>query len=247
MLLLYIILATVFVSLVSIVAIFLFFGTRLKTKIDGLISLSAGVLLSVAFLDLLPEAAVEGLVIERLTLMVFITILVLFFVETFFHWHHCRHGGCVEEKHHHLAWFSLFGDGLHNFVDGVVIASAFLIDIKLGCVTTLAVVIHEVPQEVSDVGVLVYAGFNKAKALMFNFIFALSAVAGGLLTYFFAGSLQILPYLLAISAGNFIYLSLTDLVSLMHQEKESKKIRRQMLWFFVGVIGIVILINLFNV
>ncbi|HOY56446.1 MAG TPA: ZIP family metal transporter [bacterium] len=247
MLLLYIILATIFVSLISVVAIFLFFGTQLKNKLDNLISLSAGVLLSVAFLDLLPEAAAGGLVIEQLALMIFGTILVLFFVETFFHWHHCRHGGCVEEKHHHLAWFSLFGDGLHNFVDGVVIASAFLIDIKLGCVTTLAVVIHEVPQEVSDVGVLVYAGFNKAKALMFNFVFALSAVAGGLLTYFFASSLQILPYLLAVAAGNFIYLSLTDLVPLIHQEKESKKIRHQMLWFFVGVIGITILIRFSNI
>ncbi len=103
------------------------------------------------------------------------------------------------------------------------------------------------PREVSDARVLIYAGFNRTKVLVFNFIFALSAVASGLLLIFFVGSLRILPYLLAVSAGNFMYLSLTDPVSPIHQEKESKKIRQQTLWFFVGVIGIALLISFFNI
>jgi zinc and cadmium transporter len=231
-----IIAATVIVSLISVLAIFLFFKTKMHQQITGLISLSAGVLLAVAWLDVVPETLNEGLSPENLGLTILATILVLFLVETIFRWHHCQHDNCAEEKHHHLAWFNLFGDGLHNFVDGVVLASAFMVDIRLGFLTTVAVMIHEIPQELSDAGVLSYAGLSIKKIYLYNFLFALTAILGAVLAYFLAGDWQITPYLLAIAAGNFIYLAMADLIPIIHHETDSQKIARQSVWFVGGIV-----------
>jgi zinc and cadmium transporter len=231
-----IITATVIVSLISVLAIFLFFKTQLHQKITGLVSLAAGVLLAVSWLDVVPEALNDGLSPANLGLTVLITILILFLIETIFHWHHCQHDNCQEEKHHHLAWFNLFGDGLHNFVDGVVLASAFMVDVRLGILTTVAVMIHEIPQEISDAGVLSYAGLSIKKIYLYNFLFALTAVLGAILAYFFAGQWQITPVLLAIAAGNFIYLAMADLIPIIHHETDSKKIARQTVWFVAGIV-----------
>lgn len=235
MILLYIILATLFISLVSLLAVFLFFKFGLNKKLGNLISLAAGVLLAVAWLDTLPEAYNSGLSFENLGLTVLATILVLFLTEAVFHWHSCQHGNCATEKHKHLAWFNLFGDGLHNFVDGTVIAAAFLADVKLGLITTLAVLIHEIPQELSDASILNFAGLVKKKIYGFNLLFALLAVIGGVAAYCFAVNFAAMPYLLAIAGANFIYLSLTDLMPLVHEGNKRKKIVGQVIWFLIGV------------
>lgn len=230
-----IIAATVVVSLISVLAIFLFFQTGMHLKIGGLISLAAGVLLAVGWLEVIPESLKNGLAVEDLGITILLTILILFLVETIFHWHHCQHENCVEEKHRHLAWINLFGDGLHNFVDGAVVASAFMADIRLGFLTMTAVMIHEIPQELSDAGVLSYAGLTKKKIYGYNFLFALTAMAGALLAYFFGSEWAIAPYILAVAAGNFIYLAMADLIPIIHHETDSKKIARQTIWFVVGI------------
>ncbi|MDD5289991.1 MAG: ZIP family metal transporter [Patescibacteria group bacterium] len=235
MTLFYIILATLFISLISLLAVFLFFKFGLHRRLGNLISLSAGVLLAVAWLDTLPEAYKNGLSFENLGLTVLLTILILFLAEATFHWHSCQHGDCEAEKHKHLAWFNLFGDGLHNFVDGAVIAAAFLADVKLGLITTLAVLVHEIPQELSDASILNFSGLTKKRIYGFNFLFAILAMAGGVATYCFVLKFSIMAYLLAIAGANFIYLSLTDLMPLVHEGNERKKIVSQVIWFLIGV------------
>jgi zinc and cadmium transporter len=235
MTLFYIILATFLVSLISLIAVFLFFKFGWNRRLGWLISLAAGVLLAMALLDTLPEAHETGLPLENLFLTILITFVVLFLAEAIFHWHSCQHGNCETEKHKHLAWFNLFGDGLHNFVDGAIIAAAFLSDLRLGVVTTLAVMVHEIPQEISDAGILNFAGFNKIKIYWCNFLFAFLAVLGSVVAYFFALKFSIMSYLLAVAGANFIYLSLTDLMPLVHEGNERKKIVRQVIWFLVGV------------
>jgi zinc and cadmium transporter len=191
--------------------------------------------LAVAWLDTLPEAYNKGLSFENLGLTVLLTILVLFLTEAIFHWHSCQHGNCETEKHQHLAWFNLFGDGLHNFVDGAVIAAAFLADVKLGLITTFAVLAHEIPQELSDASILNFSGLSKKRIYGFNFLFAILAVAGGVAAYCFVLKFSAMAYLLAIAGANFIYLSLTDLMPLVHEGNERKKIVGQVVWFLIGV------------
>lgn len=227
--------STIIISLISVLGIFLFFKTGMHRKIERLISLAAGVLLAITWLDVIPEALENGLAAGQMGLIILATIVFLFLVETIFHWHHCQHENCAEENHHHLAWINLFGDGLHNFVDGAVVASAFMADARLGFLTVAAVMIHEIPQELSDAGVLAYAGLTLKKIYGYNFLFALTAVVGALLTYFFAQQWTITPYLLSVAAGNFIYLAMADLIPIIHHETDSKKITRQAVWFGVGI------------
>ncbi len=236
MTLIYIISATLCVSLVAILAIFLFFKTGLRHQTQALISLAAGVLLAITWLDIIPEALEKGLAPASFGLITLGTIVVFFVVEAVFHWHHCQHENCAEEKHQHLAWFNLFGDGIHNFVDGMVLASTFIIDLKLGLITTFAIMIHEIPQELSDAGVLSYAGLPLKKIYFYNFLFALTALAGALIAYFYGQQFELTPYFLAVAAGNFIYLSMADLIPVIHHQQERKKIANQAYWFIWGVL-----------
>lgn len=241
MLLVLILGATLAVSLISILAIFLFFKSGLYKKIEKLISLAAGVLLAVVWLDIIPGALTKGLAYRSLGVIVLLTILALFLIETIFHWHHCRHGNCADESHKHLVWFNLFGDGLHNFVDGIILATTFMVDARLGLITTVAIIAHEIPQELSDAGVLSYAGLAVKKIYLYNFLFALTAISGAALAYFFASEWEITPYLLAIAAGNFIYLSMADLIPLIHHETDNKKMAGQAVWFAGGILLIYVL------
>ncbi|MFH1456992.1 MAG: ZIP family metal transporter [Patescibacteria group bacterium] len=237
MILLQIILATLFVSAISIFAVLIFFKKQGHITFKPIISFAAGVLLAFAWLDVIPEA-VDGLKLSDINLVILVTIIILFIVESFFHWHHCQHEDCKSNSHKHLILFNLFGDGLHNFVDGVLIASTFMVDVRLGILTTLAVILHEIPQELADVGILIYAGLGRSKVLIYNFISALTAVLGALLAYFFAVKFsQVLPYFLAVVAGNFIYLALSDLVPIIHHEEKSR-VLKQVAWFLLGAIFI---------
>ena len=240
--LLQILIATGFVSLIAILAVVVFLRKKTINNLTSLVSLAAGVLLAFAWLDLIPEAS-RGIDFHEIGLVVLITIVLLFVVENFFHWHNCRHKNCEDAGHKHLIIFNLFGDGLHNLIDGVIIASTFIVDVRLGVVTTIAVLLHEVPQELADVGILIYSGLSKKKVLIYNYIFALTAIVGALLTYFFAERFgNIIPYLLAVVAGNFIYLSLSDLVPIIHHTSR-EKVKLQVFWFIFGVV----LIYLFNI
>ena len=234
LIILQILIATLLVSLISVFAVLMFFKKHTRVAPKSIISLAAGVLLSFALLDVIPEAA-SDLELYNINLIILMIIIILFIIESVFHWHHCQHNDCESNSHRHLIVFNLFGDGLHNFVDGVLIASIFMIDVKLGIITTGAVMLHEIPQELADVGILLYSGLSKIKILFYNFLSALTAVLGALLTYFFALKFEyILPYLLAIVAGNFIYLAFSDLVPIIHHGARSKNFR-QIIWFLIGV------------
>jgi len=241
------ILGSVFVvSLLSLVGVItLVFNPKLiKKSVLYLVSFAAGAMLATAFFDLIPEA------MEKNGFDVLSWVLggiVLFLVaETFLYWYHCHDETCKvhkkshNKKHQHhtmpVAYLNLFGDAIHNFLDGVIIAGAFLASIPLGIVASVAVIFHEIPQEIGDFGVLIYSGFGRFQALFYNFLCALTAVLGALLTYFFATTVQGLSdMLLPIAAGGFIYIATADLLPEMHRQTDFRKVAISLLCFFAGI------------
>lgn len=214
---------------------------RLEKILLLLVSLSAGALMGGAFLHLLPEAVEElgGGVFE----MVLVAFVGFFVLEKVLHWRHCHKGRCGV---HSFGYLNLFGDAIHNFIDGLVLAGAFVVDIRLGMVTTLAVALHEIPQEVGDFGVLLYAGFEKKKALLANFGVALMVVVGGVLGYWMAHRIEgFVPYLLPLAAGGFIYIAASDLLPEIRKEKDAKKSVASFGMFMLGIV-IMLLVRLIS-
>lgn len=240
--LLHIILATILVSLISLIGILVIFKKdNKKSFLKALISLAAGSLLTVALLNMLPEAIeAEAFDVHIILLVVLLSIVFFFLLERVFHWHHCHcetHGKLNTRNKKNLALVNLVGDGIHNFVDGALIASAFLLNFHAGVMVTLAVILHEIPQEVSDFGVLLYAGLTKNKAILYNLLTALTAVVGALVFYYFGSSVtKIIPLVLAFAAGNFIYLATADLIPELHHEEDRNKIFIHSVWLVVGVL-----------
>lgn len=233
--LLSIILASFAISLCVFVAVFfLYFKKTTLAKITlFLVSLSAGALMGGAFLHLLPEAALN-MEMEKLCLVVLIAFIFFFFMEKLLHWRHCHKENCPV---HTFGYMNLFGDALHNFIDGLVIASTFLIDFNLGIITTLAVALHEIPQEIGDFGVLIHAGFNKKKALILNYLVALTVVLGGVVGYYVGSYLStMIPYLLPFAAGGFIYIAASDLMPEIRKETNLKKSLGSFVIFIIGII-----------
>ncbi|MEM3641857.1 MAG: ZIP family metal transporter, partial [Candidatus Bathyarchaeia archaeon] len=197
------------VSLISLVGIvFISLKENLLRRITMvLVGFASGTLLGGAFLHLLPEAIKENT--EIAFYYVIIGIVSFFALEKFLYWRHCHEEECPI---HMFAYLNLIGDGIHNFIDGMVIAATFMFSFSLGFTTTLAVIFHEIPQEIGDFGVLVYGGFNKRKALAYNFISALTAILGALATYFLVCLQSLETLLLPFAAGGFIYIAATDLM-----------------------------------
>jgi len=161
-------------------------------------------------------------------------IVVFLMLERFFHWRHCHEGIC---EIHAFTYLNLIGDGIHNFIDGAVIAVSFLISFNLGIITTMAVILHEIPQELGDFGVLVYGGFSKARALFFNFLSAITALGGALTAYLFANVVKdISSGLLAFTAGGFIYIASSDLIPEIHKQKDNRKANIAFLLFIAGLV-----------
>ncbi len=211
----YIIVAVLGVSLISLIGVVFFWAPakKLVTKIvPWLVAFAAGTLLAAAWFDLIPESLVG--IGESAFIWVVAGILLFLLFEQVLHWHH-EHGHTCDECEHRpkaVGYAVLLGDGLHNFLDGVLIASAFMASVPVGIATTMAVLFHEIPQELGDFGVLLHSGFSKTRALYFNLLSALVAVAGGLVAYFALSSVQsTVPYIVAIGAGGFLYIALTDL------------------------------------
>jgi len=220
------------VSLVSFVGIF-FIG--LKEAIVGrilmaLVGFASGSLIGAAFFDLIPDAADSGQFIWPYIVM---GIVFFFIMEKFLYWRHCHDETC---QVHSFAYLNLIGDGVHNFIDGVLIAASFLVSASLGFTTSLAVVFHEIPQELGDFGVLLYGGFEKKKALAYNFLSAITAVIGALVTYFLASQVQGLAQLLVpFAAGGFIYIAATDLMPEMHKRTQTRDSVIQLFTFLSGI------------
>ncbi|MFH1186594.1 MAG: ZIP family metal transporter [Candidatus Levyibacteriota bacterium] len=235
--LIFIFIATFLISLASLIGVF---TLSIKEKVLSkfllfLVSLSAGALMGGAFLHLLPEAS-EKLNNGDMYTIVLLSFVLFFLIEKLLHWRHCHKKNC---KVHTFGYMNLFGDAVHNFIDGLIIAATFLIDVNLGIVTSFAIALHEIPQEIGDFGVLLYSGFSRKKALISNFLVGLTAVFGGILGYFL--SLQIenmTSYLLPFAAGGFIYIAASDLMPEMRKEASLKK---SMISFGVFLIGILIM------
>lgn len=239
--LLEIFIATLIVSLFAFVGLIIVYNHKefKDTQIKWIISLAAGALLSVTFLDLLPEA-IEESDPHPIMLAVLITFLAFFLLERILHWHNCHNHGEEKQKargKQRVAFTNLFGDAFHNLIDGFLIASAFLIDFHLGFITTIAVILHEIPQEIADFGVLLYAGYSRKRALFLNFMFALSVILGGIVFFFFGKTFESsVPFMAAIAAGTFIYLAAADLIPELHHEKNSRQVIIQTIWLLAGVL-----------
>lgn len=232
-----IIAATVFVSLISLVGVALLpLGKRRMDQIlFFLVSFSTGTLLGAAFFDLLPES-IGGSEAALALELAFSGVVFAFLVEKVIHWHH-HHAAGAKEHTHPLGTLTLVGDGVHNFFDGVAISAAFLVNVPLGITTTLAIALHEIPQEIGDFGLLLYSGYSKAKAIAFNLLSALAAVLGGVLFYFFSGAVEHLEsYALAFTAGMFIYIAAADLLPELHKEKRAKGSLAQLACMLLGAV-----------
>ncbi len=245
MTLFYIVLATAAGGVLSVLIAASLTVSVLSRVVKNMVSLSAGVLLGTALLNVLPEAFESKAEPYRL----FATLLggLLFFwllekAELYRHVHH--HEGDGHDHHHHFdaqqagrgGLGVLVGDTVHNFCDGVIIAAAFLADASLGLVTALAIMAHEVPQEVGDFIVLLNAGFSRAKALMFNVLSGLAAVVGGVAGYYLVGPWQaFLPYLLVVAASSFVYVAVADLLPQLQQRLTLRETVAQVAWLVAGL------------
>lgn len=241
MILIYTLLAVVVVSLISFVGVLTLSWKRdfLEKFLLYLVGFSIGALLGDVFVHIIPYIVEERGFDLQIASYFLGGILLFFIVEKFVHWHGC-HKLAHEHKIKPMAYTNLIGDGLHNFLDGVVIAASFMVSVPLGVATTVAVLFHEIPQEIGDFGILIYAGFSKSKALLFNFLSALTAVIGAILTLMVLKNVQGLELvLLAIVGGGFIYISGSDLIPELHKHSCSKS---KSVWQFVAIaLGIAVM------
>ncbi|MFZ5845655.1 MAG: ZIP family metal transporter [Patescibacteria group bacterium] len=241
-------LALVSVSIVSLLsllgALFLVLQRRtLEAIITYTLAFSSGILLGSVFFDLLPEAA--SIVGESANLFVVLGIIAFFALEKFIHWHHCAEGEDCQEKP--VAYLTLVGDGIHNFLDGAIIGVAFLASVPLGITTTLAVIAHEVPHELGDFLILIYGGFNNTKALWYNFFSALTAILGTVTIFLFANMLVAAsPYLIGFAAGNFLYIAASDLIPELHTKRQLRISVAQTLVIVFGITTMWILTRYFE-
>jgi len=229
--------ATIVVSSISLIGIVtLILKEQFLEKVILLfVGFSAGALIGGAFLHLIPEA-LEGYSKENVFLYVLIGFSLFFILERVIKWRHC-HEKIGECKVHSFTYLNLVGDGLHNFIDGLVIVAAFSVDIKLGVTTTIAVITHEIPQEISDFGVLIYGGLSKTKALFLNFLSALTAILGAIIGYFISTKIDnFSEILLAFTAGGFIYIASSDLIPELHKETKTNKAILSFVFFLLGLL-----------
>jgi len=233
----YSLLSVLVVSLVALVGIFALSlsGRFLSKLLLFLVSFSAGSLFGDAFFHLIPEAAEDGF---KLTIPVYLLIgLLLFFIlEKFIHWRHC-HVPTSKSHPHPVGMMNLVGDGFHNLIDGLVIGGAYLASIPLGLTTTLAVLFHEIPQEIGDFGVLIHAGYNKTKALLLNFVSALAAVLGALIALVIGSRVAgFSEFLIPFTAGGFIYIAGSDLIPELHKEVKPSRSFFQFIALLLGLL-----------
>lgn len=241
----YIVLANVLSTLVSIGLAAILSFRYLSGVVDKLVCVSAGLMLTVAFTHLLPESFHSDTDAVVLGWVLLASILGFFLLEKLSLIHHTHHheGDAHHHHHGHDAQEArrggvpiLIGDAFHNFADGVVIAGAFVVDVKLGVLTTLAVMAHEIPHEVGDFMILLNAGFSKRKALYFNLLSGCAAVAGGVVGYFVLDTMTgLLPYALMVAAGSFIYIALSDLLPEMMRRSSLRDSLPEVALVFAGV------------
>lgn len=231
-------------SSVTIVSLIAFIGIifislkekALKRVLTALVGFASGTLVGNAFLHLIPEAMPESGSSPNEAIMPFyyviLGIVAFFALEKFLYWRHCHEEACPV---HAFVYLNLLGDGIHNFIDGMIIAATFIVNFELGFATTLAVAFHEIPQEIGDFGILVYGGISKKKALTYNFASAATAILGALVTYYLMAVQDLQTLLVPFAAGGFIYIAATDLMPELHKKSQASTSLIQLITILLGI------------
>ncbi|MBU1975791.1 MAG: ZIP family metal transporter [Nanoarchaeota archaeon] len=237
---LYALISVLIVSLISVIfAVPLLIKKKVSSKtLLFLLSISVGVLLTTVFVNLLPEVFEHDYSL-RIPLYILLGFLVMFILEKFVHWHHskkCAEGDCGHGHAYNLAPVNLIGDGVHNLMDGLVIAGAYAVNVTVGIAATISIVFHEIPQEIADFGVLLYSGFSKKKALIFNFLSASAAILGTVIGIILIGRLEgFSHFIIPFAAGNFLYIAASNLLPQLHRHCKIKDTLLHLLAILIGI------------
>jgi len=241
---LYTLVSVFLISIVSFIGVFSFAvkTEKLKDMLIYFVSFSAGALFGDAFIHLLPEVYEKS---TGLFVPIFILtgILIFFILEKIVHWQHC-HMPITKTHVHPFAYMNLIGDSMHNFIDGIIIASSYILSIPAGIATTFAVFLHEIPQELGDFSVLIHGGFSRKKALLVNFITALTAVLGAIFVLFISRIASLEVVFISIAIGGFIYIAGSDLIPELHKETGTRKSIIQLISFILGILVMLSLLAL---
>ena len=231
------------VSLISLVGVFAISLREdvLKKYIFIFMSVAVGALLGDAFIHLIPEALENSSNTTLTSTLVIIGIILFFVLEKFLHWHH--HGEDKEEVGiHPVGKLVLLSDGVHNFLDGVIIAASFTVSVPVGIATTLAVILHEIPQEVGDFAVLLHSGYSKRRALWLNFLSAVTAILGAVVFFVFGEIAEASSaYFIPIAAGGFIYIAVADLIPELHKTMKMRHSLFQLIAIALGILAMIAL------
>jgi len=240
----YALISVIIVSLISLIGVFsLSLREDLLKKYVGIfISLAVGALLGDAFIHIIPEAFKDSSNATLTSVLIIAGILLFFILEKFLHWHH--HGEEEDKtKHvHPMGKLILFSDGVHNLIDGIIIGASFLISIPIGIATTIAVILHEIPQEIGDFAVLLHSGYTKKRALWLNFLSACLAIVGVILSLMLGNAVEnSIIWMLPVAAGGFIYVAVADLIPELQKNKEFKYSVLQIITVFIGILAMLAL------
>lgn len=240
----WIVIASILGGVLSVLAAALFALNARARYLGGLVSYAIGALLGAVFLDILPEAIRLTTNVAAVSATVLLGILLFFTLEKVLIWRHCHHEHCEAHEpletaghdHGRSGKMIIIGDTFHNFIDGIIIAAAFLADVHLGVVTALAIIAHEIPQEVGDFAVLLHSGYTKLRAFQLNLISSFATLVGGVLGYVALQDMQFLvPYLLALAAASMIYVAVADLIPGLHKRTQLRDTVQQVALICSGI------------
>ena len=241
-----------FGSLLSLTLAFLFSKLKMVNYADYFVSFAVGTLLGAAFLEIIPHAYELSRDLHQISLIVLVGILVFFILEKLLVWRHCHGSHCENHSpvvNHDVKKGSILiiGDCFHNFIDGILIASAFIVDINLGLITALAIIVHEIPQEISNFSILINSGYSLSRTLLMNVITGFAMIIGAILAYFVLNDLEFLiPIILAFAASSMIYVAISDLIPSLHKKVEINQTFQQTFSIFLGVLIIYFLHSLIH-
>lgn len=241
-----------FGSLLSLMLAYLFSKLKMVNYADYFVSFAVGTLLGAAFLEIIPHAYELSRDLHQISLIVLMGILVFFILEKLLVWRHCHGSHCENHSpvvNHDVKKGSILiiGDCFHNFIDGILIASAFIVDINLGLITALAIIVHEIPQEISNFSILINSGYSLSRTLLMNVITGFAMIIGAILAYFVLNDLEFLiPIILAFAASSMIYVAISDLIPSLHKKVEIKQTFQQTFSIFLGVLIIYFLHSLIH-
>jgi len=241
-----------FGSLLSLTLAYLFSKLKMVNYADYFVSFAVGTLLGAAFLEIIPHAYELSRDLHQISLIVLVGILVFFILEKLLVWRHCHGSHCENHSpvvNHDIKKGSILiiGDCFHNFIDGILIASAFIVDINLGLITALAIIVHEIPQEISNFSILINSGYSLSRTLLMNIVTGCAMILGAILAYFVLNDLEFLiPMILSFAASSMIYVAISDLIPSLHKKVEIKQTFQQTFSIFLGVLIIYFLHSLIH-